>query len=598
MKHYSLFIKTFLMLVMFLCGATTVWGNHHYSKVTVSTGDSGRGKVYVSNAAVEAPAYADTATATADSDDGTASSGNHTYYLYAEASEGNVFRYWLDESNTKVTASTVTVTATSTKKNDPTTKSYQAVFEPSMLTIKSSDMSLGTVAITKGESFNIGDQVTVTATRVRPFSGEMGATYSSKHLFEGWFDEDGNLVSESASYTFKIERVMVLTARFSFERTMTGPGFYRAVWLNRPAPKTEYLTLVGNYAPFTSIPLRRTSTEGVIELHTDPTDPGCIVKVTGKYTDLGNDYTGELVAIDKLVLEAQGMSTADILSKFNLQLRQAHNLGFLKVAATLSGSVGVLECYSHSNPDPVSLAITQNHDTNEVQDPNSYFDLQPIDEAHVNEYYWGVNASESMLFEGRYWTSMYTSYPYRVYDDIKVYYISSLDSANGEDYAVLEEIESGCVPAGTAVILACPGTTAAENRMIPSMEDYPAIENNLLCGEYQLNSKGNSVPKATFAGAKMKVLGVNDTGDIGFFKMAEGTTLKANKAWLDVSTLPQAAQKQLKIRRAGECGVEDVAVDAEDYPVKGIFDLYGRKVDSMVPGTIYVIDGKKVLYRN
>ena len=123
MKHYSLFIKTFLMLVMFLCGATTVWGNHHYSKVTVSTGDSGRGKVYVSNAAVEAPAYADTATATADSDDGTASSGNHTYYLYAEASEGNVFRYWLDESNTKVTASTVTVTATSTKKNDPTTKS-------------------------------------------------------------------------------------------------------------------------------------------------------------------------------------------------------------------------------------------------------------------------------------------------------------------------------------------------------------------------------------------------------------------------------------------------------------------------------------------
>ncbi len=590
----QLLTKTLAILLLLVAGTVSANATNetYYSKVTATVAESGGGKVYVSEKPTETPSYNSSSSASASNNN-----SSHNFFLYTHADEGYILSHWLDKDNKKVTSGSITVKVESTKQNSPTQFSYTAVFKPSLLKISSNNLMLGDVAVTNGESFEIGDKVTLKATRLRTYPGDMGSVYSSGHKFEGWFDQYGNNVSDNETYTFKIEEPTELTARFSFTRNLNGPGFYRASWLNRGAPNTEYLTLVGNYTPFTSIPSKRTSVAKVLELHTDPTSPGCIVKVTGKFTDLGDNLAGEEIAMDALVLEAQGVSTADILSKFNLQLRQCHNFGYTKITATLGNNVGSLECDVHSGTNPTSIQITQNHPTYSITDVSSYFDFQPIDEEHVDQFYWGANADETMYYDGRYWCTMYAGFPFRVYDDIKVYYISSYETSDDATYAIMEEITDGCVPAATPVLLACPGMTAAENRMIPSMDEFPALETNLLRGEYQLNTKNDAVPKATFDGAKMRVLGVNDAGKIGFFKLAEGTELAANKAWLDVSSLAPAQQARIKIRHADSSGVENVAVDETAGSVKGIYDLHGRKVENMIPGQIYIIDGKKVLYR-
>lgn len=41
-------------------------------------------------------------------------------------------------------------------------------------------------------------------------------------------------------------------------------------------------------------------------------------------------------------------------------------------------------------------------------------------------------------------------------------------------------------------------------------------------------------------------------------------------------------------------GIKSIAVDAQ-FPVKGIYDLQGRKVDNMVPGNLYIVNGKKIV---
>ena len=83
-----------------------------------------------------------------------------------------------------------------------------------------------------------------------------------------------------------------------------------------------------------------------------------------------------------------------------------------------------------------------------------------------------------------------------------------------------------------------------------------------------------------------------------FYPFANGTTLSAGKAYLQIPTawLPVTAQKSLSIRfDEGETtGIEELK--GENGEVKTIYDLQGRVVENPTSG-IYIIDGKKVLVK-
>ena len=121
-----------LMMVMFTMFSMSAFASSsYYSKVTVKTA-VGEGKVYANyGSAATSPNYATESSATS----GDQSSQGHKYYLYAQAEEGNAFVGWYEKEDCSGAAVSteanyvVTVNATSTEQNSPTTKTYYAKFQ-------------------------------------------------------------------------------------------------------------------------------------------------------------------------------------------------------------------------------------------------------------------------------------------------------------------------------------------------------------------------------------------------------------------------------------------------------------------------------------
>ncbi|MDE7119504.1 MAG: hypothetical protein K2O10_02740, partial [Muribaculaceae bacterium] len=163
--------------------------------------------------------------------------------------------------------------------------------------------------------------------------------------------------------------------------------------------------------------------------------------------------------------------------------------------------------------------------------------------------------------------------------------------------AVLTRIDDDVVPAATPVLLKCRGIEPVENRLIPLIEGPAPLDGNMLRGEYQLNESDSNPNHVVFDATRMRVFGQSATG-IGFYKLADGTELAANKAWLDVSGLTAAQASRIVIGH-DLSGVDNVAVDDTDAARADnvIYDLSGRRVHNPCPGTIYVRNGRKFIFR-
>ena len=146
-------------------------------------------------------------------------------------------------------------------------------------------------------------------------------------------------------------------------------------------------------------------------------------------------------------------------------------------------------------------------------------------------------------------------------------------------------------------------------------------EGNLLTGNYGLwtgysnTTTGGQSQTATYSGRPtynqntMRVFNVNASGNLGFYRMAmneDGSApeLVPNRAYLTDAALaaagitPENAARGIRMRFDSELGgIEDVTVE----PTNGdavIYDLYGRRVTRMVSGNIYIVNGRKVYYRD
>lgn len=119
----SLFVVMFTMCLPSLATSST-----YYSKAIANA--VGEGKVYVSDAQSDSPAYVEGSTSKTITDEST----SHTYYLYAQANEGSEFVGWYDnaqcsgEARSTDSPYSITFTAESTEANNPTTKTVYAKF--------------------------------------------------------------------------------------------------------------------------------------------------------------------------------------------------------------------------------------------------------------------------------------------------------------------------------------------------------------------------------------------------------------------------------------------------------------------------------------
>ena len=176
------------------------------------------------------------------------------------------------------------------------------------------------------------------------------------------------------------------------------------------------------------------------------------------------------------------------------------------------------------------------------------------------------------------WATLFLNYDAEIPADATCYAVTAVD---GES-AKLAEVE-GTIPSNTAVIV---NAEAGEYKFEVAAEAEGVAENELqgtLVNEYKKE--------------EAYVLAVVD-GKVGLYKaaMAGGVWLNnANKAYLPASAVPNKSAAFYGFDWNGTTGIENV--EGENGNVKAIFDLTGRKVNSITAPGIYIVGGKKVLVK-
>lgn len=234
--------------------------------------------------------------------------------------------------------------------------------------------------------------------------------------------------------------------------------------------------------------------------------------------------------------------------------------------------------------------------------------LEKVDDRN----YFGVKPSANMKGrDGKYYTTLYVDFPFKIVGDVKAYTIEGVDAKNAQGYyfAKVKELaqQGDTVPAQTAVVLECNSTDPADNQLMPTGDEKPKTSNNRLCGTF-FGGSINGLTVKDGAGNDYNVTHDNirafniNTADsrnpIGFYKVKNNVTnIPGNKAFLVLtSTEAQAKSFVLEFEDGGTTGIETIENSKNSTDDGVYYDLQGRRVENPTRG-IYIVNGKKVVIK-
>ena len=475
--------KIFCLLCCIVAFVLPSWagGTDYYYKVTATAQPTGAGKVYVASSKEAAPADGDEKWK--DEAEGTGSerssgdAASKEFYLYAKPAEGYLFDKWTKvDGTTEVSkqknTSTGMLTSSSKDQNNPVEYGYIAHFSKAGdVYVVSEDETIGTAGIDNPKN-TVGDAVTLTA-YPDMFSG----------TFKAW-TKDGKVVSTQNPYTFTVDEASKGKYVATFSKIdMQNKGFYCYV---HNVKFKRSLGLMG--ISDKNVSRSNRYLKNSIMLLEDGSDimrssPAFVLKLTGSPDGVGG--------LTDANLEAQGMGSKDISGNtFTFSNKGDHFY--------IYGSAGSVNAYmvdySDSRTQEEHLGTVYHpslwNGANE-NDASYHWVVTPISELSKDFCFGAMPSPKTKDEAGKYYTTMYTKFPYRCLDGVKAYVVSSVDETAHK--VVLSEIKSGEVPSGTPVVLECNSTKPVENRLLPLVEEPAAIaENNLLKGEIWLKDENKT----------------------------------------------------------------------------------------------------------
>ncbi len=261
-------------------------------------------------------------------------------------------------------------------------------------------------------------------------------------------------------------------------------------------------------------------------------DPATIIGLTDK----GADYYD---------FSAQGTSVSQIINKnkANVIIKPATDDSYL-VYVTYKGSAGGMTGYANAYlTDPGSdIAVGYADSESSARKGNGIWSIIPV--ANDGSNYFGVNMD--LNANGKYYTTLYTDFPYQLSEGMKAYVVSEIDGGKVN----LEDI-SPYVPAETPVILESSSSSASDNKLQPlaTTVNSSFTANNLKGVYFNHDAGGKHTVRTAFAKKTMRLLTVKE-GEIAFVNEGDAY-IPANTAYLKVASGTSSTLTVGKISSSG-----------------------------------------------
>ena len=496
---------------------------HFWAKAKATTGE---GKVYISkeSATPDDSLYAQESSTddfTARTNDRNAKEYTAAVFLFAKPEPGYAFLKWIDKDGKQVSTlanTSVNLKSSSTSALTEPLNTYTAQFAPTLVTVKVDRPDLAQADMSKRANA-IGDVITLT-------TKDINKSGSAKFL--GWTKDGGtDYVSTQPSFQVTVTGPATYTAHWKLLRMLTGPGYYRLrhLW---GGP----LEVTGN--KFEGQDLTETGNLKCNRVNSI-SSPGTVFHVDGNGVDYQTSAKNAVV-MNNASLTAQGSSTQELTTTV-FEIKACETLGYYK---HVHGGTAL----KRLDNDHISIGWDK---TDLIADQYAYFAYEPLTEEYIDQYYFGAAPNANVKVGDTYYTTLYTTFPFRCYepDSVKAYIVTRY---NSDGTVKLKEIGPR-VPARTPVVLQCKGKTAKENRLIPieeseiTSEDRAALQGNLLQGKLELNHGKNDLAanRLVFDPNTMGVIGVNAEGKLVFGNQnmdhpdKDPTHLKNNCAYLPLT---------------------------------------------------------------
>lgn len=319
----------------------------------------------------------------------------------------------------------------------------------------------------------------------------------------------------------------------------------------------------------------------------------------------------------KVNVKGQDMSTERLLKEHNTTLAlikyKNDNSYLLSGSHPSYGSASLNDTYFSF--DKCGFAIVS-------MGTSDKWDVKPINN---KDQYLGIKPDVSI--NGKYYGTLYTSFPYKVASDMKAYYVKHywVGSDITNQMAEMVEIENGIVPASTPVILECSSADPANNKIEPlkASEVKTSITGNLLQGvffsfiKWGANNNENESEKlglqlknvTSYDSESMRMIGTTQDGKLGLVKASDSQLIVSNqgkyipesKVYLSV---PTSANGDIKLVDSATyaAGIDDIISDPEKTTRKGVYTLHGVQISNSsetdgLPSGIYIVNGKKTIVK-
>ena len=628
-----------LFVVMFTMFSMSAIASNYYSKTTAKA--VGAGKVYVcyKNPANQ-PEYASESTAINDGDGKVQSAPTHTYYLYAQADEGNVFIGWFEnEACTGSAVSneanyTVSFTVNSTDSNDPTTKVFYAKFQDASAPMLGytearvyANLSSGTYKNETLTTQNIVDAITYESSNVKVATVAADGTVTLL--------KSGSCYIKAKSGETEASYVLTVVNDAAAGVTQIGNGDFedwRSVTSSNHAPDNwnSFETAEGSLASMTSAQQ--------------------VQMVEGGRPGSDGIYCVDIWSRSVLGVVAQGNLTTGCINAGGMTATDKNNYNFSKTedplkSETLSKVPVAIRFWAKFVPAAVNADHPNAHMEAVVHDNFNYITYgDPSNESDEEKTHVIAKARYDFPTTNGEWVEFTAPFvktgntangqlhiivnlatnadpgqgqtdDHLYIDDVELLYDEAtavMTDANYATFCAPFEVNvpngfmaftvqgvnqnaslamtavEGPIPANTPVILAGGGqamTFTVYGTAVPATPQF-----GLLTGVYE----DTAAPVGSY------VL-QNIDGVVGMYKVAEGQqpTVKANRAYL---TVPGSDVKAFFFNTDDATGIN--AIDNEQLTIdNSIYNVAGQRIDnsqftihnSQLKRGIYIVNGKKIL---